>query len=256
MDCGRIESEEIAERYLLGRLTDEDRDAFESHFFACDRCFDRLRTLRSVRAELRSDPAIEPVAVAAIRRRVPPWALAAAAVLAIGIGAGLWTLRRTNEVAPAQTATNPRTPEPRSLAELARVEPPPYIPVTLRSAEDWRVRFERAMADYSAARYADAVRGLEVVAAQQPSAANAWFFLGISSLMLDRTDEAIRALQRCLDSGDTAYAEDAQFFLAKAFLRKGDREAASRALAAVAASNGPRAGEARDLQAALLRLTH
>jgi TolA-binding protein len=74
--------------------------------------------------------------------------------------------------------------------------------------------------------------------------------------MLERTDDAIRAFQRSLDTRDPTYAEDAQFFLAKAFLRKGDFTAAARALVAVVESKGPRPGEARNLQTVLLRLPH
>jgi tetratricopeptide (TPR) repeat protein len=265
MDCTRVGDEEIAERYLLGRLTAQDRDAFEVHFFECDRCFEQLRTLQSMHVELQHAAPIQAPASSAMRRRLPAWAWAAAAVLVVAIGTGFWTLRRINEPSRAQTTRNPPTiPQPTSdradadaprVAQLARVEPPPYIPVTLRSAEDWRVGFEKAMAEYSGARYAEAARGLEVVTAAKPSATNAWFYLGVSDLMLERTDDAIRALQRCIDTRDTAYAGDAQFFLAKAFLQKGDREAALRALEAVAASQGPRADEARHLQTMLLRLS-
>jgi len=266
MDCKRVGADEIAERYLLGTLTEQDRDAFESHFFECDRCFDELRTLRSLQAELQQTAPTERAVPAPIRRRVPARAWAAATVLVIVIGAGFWTLGRINEAARVQTTKNLPTAAPQPsvsdradvraarVAELARVEPPPYIPLTVRSAEDWRVRFERAMAEYSAARYVEAARGLEALAAQKPSAANAWFYLGVCYLMLDRTDEAIRALQRCIDARDAAYAEDAQFFLAKAFLGKGDREAATSALDVVSRSNGPRAPEARNLQKRLAGL--
>ena len=266
MDCTRVGDEEIAERYLLGTLTAQDRDAFEAHFFECDRCFEELRTLQSLHVELQhSAPIQAPASSAQLRRRLPASAWAAAAVLVIAIGTGFWTVRRIHEPSRALTTRTPPTiPQPTSdradvgaarVAQLARVEPPPYIPVTLRSAEDWRVRLEKAMAEYSGARYAEAAHGLEVVTAAKPSATNAWFYLGISYLMLERTDDAIRALQRCIDTRDAAYAQDAQFFLAKAFLRKGDREAALRALEAVATSTGPRADEARTLQTLLLRLS-
>ena len=35
MNCGRVTREEIIESYLVGRLSDEDRDAFEAHYFEC-----------------------------------------------------------------------------------------------------------------------------------------------------------------------------------------------------------------------------
>ena len=37
----------------MGRLSEEDRDAFEEHYFECARCFDELQTLQAIREELR-----------------------------------------------------------------------------------------------------------------------------------------------------------------------------------------------------------
>ena len=52
MDCARIARTGVLERYLLGRLRDRDRTAFEAHYFECDRCFDELQILQTVREEL------------------------------------------------------------------------------------------------------------------------------------------------------------------------------------------------------------
>jgi len=265
MDCNRIAAEDVAEHYLLGRLADADRDAFESHVFECDRCFDDLRTLQAVRTELQSMPSTAAV-VAARSRRLPVW-MTAAAVVALAAALGLWAFGRTSTRIGDRTAQHAQAPRPSPpaatdrldaasarVAELARVEPPPYISLTVRSADEWRARFDGAMAAYAIGKYADAAEGLELVASRQPSAASVRFFLGVSYLMLDRTDDAIGALQRCIEIGDAAYADDARFFLAKAWLRKGNREAATSALYVVSRSNGPRASEARDLQKTLAGL--
>ena len=53
MDCTRVAREEIAERYLVGGLSDEDRNAFEEHYFECVRCFEELEALQAIQAELR-----------------------------------------------------------------------------------------------------------------------------------------------------------------------------------------------------------
>ena len=86
MDCGRVAREEILESYLVGRLSDEDRDAFEAHYFECARCFDELQTLQAIQAELRQ------AAAEFGRNPTRPllrWAraagLAAAVVLAVGV---------------------------------------------------------------------------------------------------------------------------------------------------------------------------
>ena len=39
----QIEDEEIIERYVRNQLAEEERKAFEEHFFGCDDCFDKLQ---------------------------------------------------------------------------------------------------------------------------------------------------------------------------------------------------------------------
>ena len=81
--------EEILERYLAGSLSDEDRDAFEEHYFGCARCFEELQALKAIRDEL-------PRAVADFEanptRGFPGWAPAAAlaAAIVLAVGAVLW----------------------------------------------------------------------------------------------------------------------------------------------------------------------
>lgn len=166
MDCDRVRTEEIAERYLLGRLTEPDRDAFEAHFFECDACLDHLRTLEALQAELAST-ALLPERATAIRR-APMWVWAVAALVLAATTAGLWFAispgtrapapRVTQErAAPAPETSSPR-PEPNAaVLELARVEPPPYFPVTLRGARDRAAEtFDAAMTQYAEGDFAAA----------------------------------------------------------------------------------------------------
>ena len=44
MTHGEIEEREIVEAYLQGKLSEDDRQTFEEHFFACEECFAELRT--------------------------------------------------------------------------------------------------------------------------------------------------------------------------------------------------------------------
>ena len=71
-----------AERYLLGEMTPEDRDAFEEHFFGCVECAADVRDGEMIRA------AVHTQTVDQVRR--PRWAvrewLTAAAVVAITAG--------------------------------------------------------------------------------------------------------------------------------------------------------------------------
>lgn len=285
MDCTRIAADDVAEQYLLGHLAEEDREAYESHFFECERCFGELRTLESLRSDLQRVTRIQgnqtghdarihadrtahqttmDGATGDARRRPRVWPLALAAGVIFGIGLAFWMAgpaRDRSAVPLAEPAASQQAPPPAGpdhealvaarIRDLARVEPPPYIPLTVRAQDDARIRFESAMDAYARSEYATAATGLETVASQEPSNARTRFFLGVSYLMLARPNEAVTVLEQCVALRDPAYQDDAQFFLAKALLRKGDRGAATRTLDALARSNGPRAEEARALRDAL-----
>jgi tetratricopeptide (TPR) repeat protein len=238
MDCARVKTEGIAERYLLGTLIEAEQEAFEEHLVACTACFDEVTALCALKAELeRSREQI--VAESAVRpspwRR--PWLLAtAAAVLAVAAGLGVWMR--------LQPVSGPR-PE---LAALAAIEPPAYAPVRLRGSEDDAARrFREAMELYAAGDWNGALPGLRAAAALDPEAPHLAFYLGACALLAGETDEAITELERTAALGDTPFLEEALFYLAKAHLRADDVTAARGALVKVILLNGDRAQEAQSL---------
>jgi hypothetical protein len=72
-----------AERYVLGEMTPEDRDAFEEHFFDCAACATEVRDGEKIRAAIRTQKAAEP---RPWRRSTREWLTAAAIV---GVLAGV-----------------------------------------------------------------------------------------------------------------------------------------------------------------------
>jgi TolA-binding protein len=216
---------------VAGTPSQAARERIADHLITCSDCAQEFRLVRSLDTQSAAAPVARPA-------RTPIWAWAAAAVLVLATAVGLWVSRSTDE------------PDPVPPDQLARVDPPVYIPLTVRSPDESRRRFEAAMEQYAAGRYAEAAPALADLARSTPTAAT-YFFLGISYLMLERTDDAIAALQQSIDTGSAAYAEDAQFFLAKGLLRKGDRAGAARALEAVARAGGARAQESRELLSGL-----
>jgi hypothetical protein len=85
---------QAVERYLLGELTDQERDAFEAHYFDCTACFEQVQMsgefLRHARDVLDSKPKPQPNWLAAMLGdfRRPAMAFTTALLLcAIGIGA-------------------------------------------------------------------------------------------------------------------------------------------------------------------------
>jgi tetratricopeptide (TPR) repeat protein len=263
MDCGTVARDEILESYLLSRLSEEDRNAFEQHYFDCARCFDELQTLQAIRDELpRARVEWETKSVHPFIRWAPAAGLAAA-VLAVTVV--LWM--RPSSPSPEATKTpsqaqipegpKPQEPEPQpeptvgpqlSLEQLARVEPPRYEAPILRSTPDEATaRFQRGMGHYRKADYAAAVGDLRTAAELDPDAAHIRFFLGISHLMLGQDDVAIDRLRATIVLGDSPYLEEAHLYLAKAFLRRSDLGAAETQLMRLIQLRGPRSEEAQRL---------
>ena len=52
MTCEDVERDEVAEQYVLGRLEQDQQEAFEDHYFNCTQCLERLRVMEEMRAEL------------------------------------------------------------------------------------------------------------------------------------------------------------------------------------------------------------
>ena len=108
------------------------------------------------------------------------------------------------------------------------------------------------MEQYAAGNYAGAARGLERASQLDPEAPDPPFYLGICRLMLSEADAAVRDLRRAIDISDSVSAADeARFYLAKAYLRRDDVEAARRELRLVAAGDTEHAAEAQEILAKL-----
>jgi len=162
--------------------------------------------------------------------------------------------RPPGSVAPPGGSAPPVAQEP-SLIQLARVDPPPYEPLTLRGAGDEATRrFHRGMKLYERADYRDAMITLSSAAALDPRGPHICFFLGISHLLLNQNRAAVEWLQATIALGDSAYLEDAHFYLAKALLRQNDLGAAQTHLKRVVQLRDSRSEEARQLLTQLERL--
>jgi tetratricopeptide (TPR) repeat protein len=145
-------------------------------------------------------------------------------------------------------------PEP-SLEQLARVDPPRYEPPTLRNLPDEATaRFLRGMEHYRKADYANAVEDLRRAAESDPDAAHIRFFLGVTHLLLGQEDAAIDRLQATIALGDSAYLEEAHWYLAKAFLRRNDLGAAETELRKLIQLQGSANDEAGRLLSQVERL--
>ncbi|AMY07677.1 putative PEP-CTERM system TPR-repeat lipoprotein [Luteitalea pratensis] len=271
MNCERVAREELLEGYLLGRLSDEDRDSFEQHFFECERCLKDLQMLQTIQRELPRVDADPALAKASSSLRWLSFA-GLAATIVLMVGSAVWMrsptppgLSGTAETRPASQAERPEasqspTPPPPltagpSLEQLALVEAPPYQPLTLRGAPDEATsRFQAGMARYQQADYPAAVAELRGAAALAPDATHIRFFLGIAHLMAGQDIAAIAELRATTALGDSPYLEEAHWYLAKALLRQKRPAAAEAELRTLIQLQGTGTSEARTLLAAIKRL--
>lgn len=119
----QIQNDEVVERYVRNRLTPEDRQAFEEHFFACDECFEKVQAMERFAAGIRDAAErglLEDGAVAADLRQAPAWtrwalagssaaAIALAAVIAWALLVRIPSLQRNLRVAVTQMQSQQQT---------------------------------------------------------------------------------------------------------------------------------------------------
>jgi hypothetical protein len=253
--CERALDEDRAVRYLQGALPEAEEEAFEVHLLECQACSDLVEGARVARDVLTADrPAARAVRPPAVMRYVP-----LAAALIVAAGAAFLLVRPPVVISPAASESPGALPSsgaapdpppagtlPAALvAELARVDPPSYLPLTLRGTDAADAAFERAMAHYARGEHAEAAERLRTVVARRPAFAEARFFLGVSELMAGRTKDARVMLAQVAQLDRPPYSGAAVFFGAKADLLLGAVEPARASLRATAAGDGPYAAEAR-----------
>jgi hypothetical protein len=253
--------------YLLGRLGEEDKDAFELHFLECAECFERLEALRALQGELvRLRPAIERAAITRARPRlVGPvvWAAGLAATLVMAVvGLRLWSgpgpVTRPSDSSPASSSTAPPPasapprPGPTSLEALASFDPPAYRPPTLRGEGAPLPALRSAMDRYTARDWKGAVAGLREAARGTPEDPEVLFFLGVAELLAGEPRRGVETLGQVVALGDSPYLEEARFYRAKGMLQRGDVAGARRELTALIGLQGDLEQQARAL---LHRLT-
>jgi len=243
MTCTQIESNDVMERYVLGRLSEEESVAFEAHYFDCPSCLEGLQRMQTLQAELGRGRIGNRNSVSGWRI----WALAAAALILASLV--VWNLSRPHQGAVIET----KAPQKASALELlAKFGPPAYQEPVLRgTTKPSELAFRDAMKIYARGDYAGARAGLEAASRADATAPGPLFYLGICQLAGEQAGDAVATLARVTALGDSPYLEPARFYRAKAFLRMGDAAGAREELVAVAALKGDREAEAKRMLAEL-----
>jgi tetratricopeptide (TPR) repeat protein len=246
MDCEQIEREDMAEKYLAGRLDKAEREEFEAHCAGCPVCLEKLEIVRTLQSEL-WEQSREAAPVAAEKR--PAWSgrwvtAAAAGVLIIALGLVLWW-----RLGPARGRGISGSGTGVDIASLGAFEPPAYLPPpALRGpADEAGEYFERGMEFYQQGDYSQAIPDLASAVRINPQGANGRFFLGVCFLLTGQNKRGIFELTKTIALGDPAYAGEAHFYLGKAYLRQKDIKRARQELQAVVEAGGRLSEEAARL---------
>lgn len=246
VECRRLEEEQVIDRYLKGLLPEPEAEAFEQHYLGCERCFAELRFRHAAAMELGRPISPKGSGVKGKVKPFRPWMMVAAA-LALTFTA-IWFLKPEQPVEPPRsTAMDPRQP---LLEELSAVgEIPSYVPVTMRGGRSGlaQERFRQGMERYRQGQHAEALPHLRSALEADAKLLPARFYLGISCLVTDQTDDAIQHLLKLAGSTPNPYQEEAHWYLAKAYFRKKDVVAGWSQLEQTVTLNGPHATEARGL---------
>ncbi len=102
--------------------------------------------------------------------------------------------------------------------------------VTAMSAKGMNYEFERGMVDYKTGDFQLAIDRWEPLLAENPSNDTLNYFLGISYLELRNTPEAIPRLEKVAEKTQGKFTDEANWYLALAYLLEGQKNDAIRAL--------------------------
>ena len=215
--------------YEMGLLADNERVEFEAHLAGCSECQEELFAMAPATVAMTSDPGAFTAAAnkasaegqPGLARRIMAWLgmsgsgrllipVAVAGVLALVM---LW----------------PNAEPGGSFGNLARVEPLPYVQLTVRSGGQGEAAqlFHKGMESYRQQRYtetardlteagkllADAPAGPETVLRDQIN-----LYLGVSYLLADAAGEAVPPLRNARTSTLGPVADKAGWYLAQALL--------------------------------------
>lgn len=96
--CEIVDEGDLEARYLAGRLSPDQAEAFEAHFFGCERCWGLVQQGLAVRSAFQPDLSHARPGRGNPRRRW--WGLAVAAGIA-AIAVGTWQLGDRSQAGPA-----------------------------------------------------------------------------------------------------------------------------------------------------------
>jgi tetratricopeptide (TPR) repeat protein len=229
MGCEYAERDDVIAEYVEGTLTGDAREAFEAHFFGCDRCFTQLQMTEKligamehhgeqIFADHREETgglgawaapnrAVEkvnwlgrlPVIWHQRLHTAARFALAALLLLIVGS----WFLKYF--VFPVD------------YKQLASVQPSPWPSDVNTSDRKVNTLVEQAREQFNEKEYRDAKNTLTQAVGLDPTMASLKYLLGASCYLANDNENAIIHLKDALETDPQLY--DARWYLAHAYLK-------------------------------------
>ncbi|WP_373520816.1 tol-pal system YbgF family protein [Aquiflexum sp.] len=233
------------ERYILGHMDAQEKIAFENTIASNKILSQKMEDMKvilegveeaafrnhldQIHQELKMDsPEPTEITEPADReknKKIFPWKpLSIAASLLLTIGFFTWLLLLRSD--------------PNERLFMAYYQEDPGL-VTAMSSET-NYEFDRAMVDYKSANYQEAITRWEKLIQDRPENDTLQFFLGASHLALKNTDPAVFFFDSVVAKEESAFYEDARWYLALAYILAGKEGEAKEVLGQ---SQDPRAIE-------------
>jgi tetratricopeptide (TPR) repeat protein len=260
---------ELIALYEMDALDDDQQVVFMDHLIECEYCYDQVYSLEPVMAVFRdhraaarlagmTQPMAAPpqVLLVATPKRFWNWqALAVAFSVLLIIGVGWFYLSfRSHTPEAVKTARNGEPSLTRTAEELGRnLE----IPKPLFTAPQERIilrnptakTFIEAMAAYDRDDFASAIQQLQPLSElEADNAAEVKFYLGVSLLMVGRSQEAVASLKQAVELSAGSQLESRRFYLSLALLKSDQPDLALAELNAVITMAGEHRAEAERLR--------
>lgn len=241
--------------YEFDGLDESDKAAFLGHMIECEYCHDQIYSMepfaivfRNHRTAMRGrQTSASVIPVSSLAWSVLSWATRYAAPLTVSVslvvvGAFVIWLAPWNTTPRVAVSRFPPNAVSGTTSRWADIEVPkpgyaaPDTNVLLRAPEKM---FARAMAAYQRDELDTAIEQLQTLSEMQPSnPGEVSFYEGASLLLVGRSQDAIAALRRAIETGDGGQVEKSRYYLALAYLKRDQPQQAIAEVESIIQSGG------------------
>jgi hypothetical protein len=254
--------------YEFSALSEEERKVFSDHMIECEYCHSQVYSLdpimtafRDHRSAARAGEVDQSVTLRKLLPFREPnrvwYSIPAFAMLLAVFILGGWLVYNAARAPGSASPGNGVEPTIASVWENLEVPKAAYTPtspdVSLRKPSS---AFESAMAAYQQNDFARAIEQLETLSEMEPdNAPEVNFYLGVSLLLVGRSQDAISPLKKALRFTNDMQSESRHYYLALAYLKRDEPQQAMVELDAVIGMGGEYGPTAKGLKQQILSQT-